>query len=389
MTVMMNVWCSLEEEDSSRRWGDIEQRRLQDLKRKAPKICAQIAILAESFCIECASVGDSDNLLSIDQILLQEAEALIPTTIKEYSHGMLVDDRPIYWGRVFTQYFFDWFNKSSIPGVVKRDLCSIYEITSRHYVNGLARAAATDVPRVILTAFDPFLLNTNIKQSNPSASVALTLAEMYQETVPIEVFIFPVRYRDFNNGIVEQILKPRFEKDPLLVLTLSMGRDEFALERFVGRRRSAQALDNLDYSPVKDGKNPACLKNGPEFLEFNLPAEILIDIQGLWQVRDNRLVSTKNRGEFEAQSLEELENEVCVQGSGGGFLSNEIAYRTRLLHSKMNKSFPLGHLHLPKISQFWPSEMREMVRQTSDILDRLLDHIDDTNSSACPTYPTR
>lgn len=377
-----DVWRCVDEDHPSQIVGDIEQQRLRELRRKAPKISAQIAGIAAGISSALSKPSDRVKQPSLDQILLGEAKALIPTTIKECSHGMLVDDRPIYWGRILTQYFFTWFNKLSITGSVKRDLCSIHEITSRHYANGVARAAPANVPRVILTAFDPFLLNANIKQSNPSASVAITLAEMYQKTVPIEVFIFPVRYRDFDKGIVEQVLKPRFENDPRLVLTLSMGRDEFALERFVGRRRSAQAIDNLDYSPVKDGKNPPCVKNSPEFLEFTLPAEILIDIQGPWQVRDNRLVSTKNRGEFEAQSLEELENEVCVQGSGGGFLSNEIAYRTRLLQSKLNKSFPLGHLHLPKISQFWPSEMWEMVRQTSEILDCLLEYVNETNNSA-------
>lgn len=373
MTVMMDIWDCLHEDNPDQPLGDIEQRRLHELRREAPKIGTQIAGFAESVFLAQAGCGKVDNQLSLDQTMLREAEALIPTVITECSHGMLVDDRPIYWGRLFTQYFFNWFNKASVPRAVKRDLCSIHEITSRHYANRVARAAPVYEPRVILTAFDPFLLNINIKQSNPSASIALTLAEIYQDSVPIEVFIFPVRYRDFNKGIVERVLKPRFERDPLFVLTLSMGRDDFDLERFVGRRRSSPALDNLDYSPVKNGKNPPCLTKSPEFLEFTLPAETLVDIQGPWKIRDNRVVSTKTKGEFEALSLEELEREICVQGSGGGFLSNEIAYRTRLLQLKMGKSFPLGHLHLPKISQFWPSEMRKMVRQTSLILDCLLE----------------
>ena len=374
MTGMMDVWRCLHENNPDQPRGDTEQKRLHDLRRNAPKLCAQIAGFAESIYIAQAGFRHVDNQLSLDQILLGEAEVLIPTIISDCSHGTLVDDRPIYWGRLFTQYFFNWFNRTFVPRTVKRDLCSIHEITSRHYANRASRVAPIGEPRIILTAFDPFLLNSNIKQSNPSASVALTLAETYRDSIPIEVFIFPVRYRDFNKGIVERILAPRFEQSPLVVLTLSMGRDQFELERFVGRRRSSSALDNFDYSPVKDGKNPPCLTKSPEFLEFTLPGELLVDIQGPWEIRDNRVVSTKARGEFEAKSLDELDKEVCIQGSGGGFLSNEIAYRTRLLQLRMKKSFLLGHLHLPKISQFWPSEMSQMVRQTSQILECLIEN---------------
>ncbi|MXZ43460.1 MAG: hypothetical protein F4Z01_00525 [Gammaproteobacteria bacterium] len=376
MTVIMDVWNCLDEDIANQRRGTVEQRRLHDLRRKAPKICAHIDDFAINIFYGQAGFRHIDDELSLDQLLIRQAEALIPTTIKECSHGTLVDDRPIYWGRLFTQYFFSWFNRASVPRDVRTELCAIHETTSRHYANKAARTAPTDEPRVLLTAFDPFLLNSNIKQSNPSTSVALTLAEMYGDSVPIEVFIFPVRYRDFNKGIVERVLKPRFEREPLFVLTLSMGRDSFELERFVGRRRSTPALDNLDYTPVKNGKNPPCLTKCPEFLEFTLPTEILLDIQGPWNVRDNRVVATRSRGEFEANSLDELAGEVCVRGSGGGFLSNEIAYRTRLLQLNMGKSFPLGHLHLPRISQFWPAEMCKMVNQTSEVFDRLREYVD-------------
>lgn len=385
----MDVWNCLHDDNPNQPRGDVEQLRLHDLRQEAPKICSQITGFAESIFFTQAGFGKVDNKLALDQILLNEAESLIPTGLEKCSHGVLVDDRPIYWGRLFAQYFFNWFNRNSVSRAAARDLCSLHERTSRHYANTSARNAHVSTPRVILTAFDPFLLNSNVKQSNPSASVALTLATIYQDTVPIEVFIFPVRYRDFDDGMVERILSPRFEKDPLLMLTLSMGRDEFALERFVGKRRSSRALDNSDYTPVQDGKNPPCIRESPEFLEFTLPAEILLDIQEPWKVRDNRLVETQNQGEFEAESLAELKAEICVQGSGGGFLSNEIAYRTRLLQLKMNKSFPLGHLHLPKISQFWPSEMRKMVQQTCQILDRLLAYIDETNVSMSLTYPMK
>lgn len=372
MTVMMDLWNSLEKDNRSQSRGDVEQLRLHILHQKAPRIWKQITELAGNKPLAQVGFRSGDDQFSLDQLLIQNAETLIPTIIKECSHGEVVDDRPIYWGRLLTQYLFNWCNRGLVPRAARTDLCSIHEITSRHYANKAARTTPIDEPRVILTAFDPFLLNTNVEQSNPSASIVLTLAEIYQDSVPIDVFVFPVRYRDFNKGIVERVLKPRFENDPLLVLTLSMGRADFELERFVGRRRSSRALDNLDYSPVREGRIPPCLAKSPEFLEFTLPTEIFTDTQGPWKTLDNRTVATKDRGEFESQSLKELEGEICVRGSGGGFLSNEIAYRTRLLQLQMNKSFPLGHVHVPRISEFRSSEMSKMIRQTAQILDRLL-----------------
>ncbi|MCY3540570.1 MAG: hypothetical protein OXH31_01480 [Gammaproteobacteria bacterium] len=374
MTVMMQLWERLAGNNPQHIRGNIEQRRLRVLYQEAPNICKQITEFAERINFAQVGFGRVADQASLDQILVREAEAFIPTMMKVCSHGKVIDDRPIYWGRLFTQYFFNWFNRGSVPRVARTDLCAIHELTSRHYANVAAQTASINEPRVILTAFDPFLLNTNIQQCNPSASIALTLAEIYQNSIPIDVFIFPVRYRAFNKGIVEQMLKPRFEREPLFVLTMSMGRDNFEFERFVGRRRSSTALDNLDYSPVKDGCYPPCLSKCPEFLEFTLPTEIFVDVEGAWKTLDNRTVVTKARGKFEAQSLKELEGEVCIQGSGGGFLSNEIAYRTRLLQKQMNKSFPIGHLHVPKASKFSPNEMWKMVRQTSDILDRLLEY---------------
>ena len=374
MTVMMDLWDCLDKDSPHQSYGDVEQRRLHVLNQKAPRIWKQITEFAVGTHLAQVGFSNVDDQFPLDQLMIQNAETLIPTFIKECSHDKVVDDRPIYWGRLLTQYLFNWCNRGLIPRAAKTGLCSIHETTSRHYANKAARTAPITEPRVILTAFDPFLLNTNIEQSNPSASIALTLAEIYQDSVPVDVFVIPVRYRDFNRGIVEQFLKPRFEKEPLFVLTMSMGREDFELERFVGRRRSSRALDNLDYSPVRDGQNPPCLTKSPEFLEFTLPTEIFTDIRGPWKTLDNRKVATKNRGEFESLSLKELEGEVCIRGSGGGFLSNEIAYRTRLMQLQMNQYFPLGHVHVPRISEFRPSELWQMVRQTAQVLDRLLEN---------------
>lgn len=392
----MDVWQCLDSAQSVLSQRDVEHQRLHTIRRVAPKLCSQIAGFADEIYDYFEGFRDFNDLdrgipsyvrdevrhtseispfsqyPTDEQVLSRVAKCLIPRVISTHSHGMVVDDRPIYWGRLLSQVFFNWYRQHDVPAKVRRELCAQHEINSRCYYNKAAQVAAPSERRIILTAFDPFMLNSNIQQSNPSASVALTLAEIYKNHLPIEVVTFPVRYRDFNKHLVERMLKPRFERDPLLMISFSMGRVQFDLERFVGRKRSSTALDNLDYSPVRKGKIPPCVTKAPEFLEFTLPTESLLDVTGPWNVHDNRTVATKKRGEFEAQSLSELANEICVRASGGGFLSNEIAYRSRLLQLQMNKSFPLGHIHVPKTTRFWPSEMWKMIQQAARIFDRLL-----------------
>jgi pyrrolidone-carboxylate peptidase len=39
----------------------------------------------------------------------------------------------------------------------------------------------------------------------------------------------------------------------------------------------------------------------------------------------------------------------AVEGGGGGFLSNEIAYRVTRLRDAVNPSVPAGHIHTPAL----------------------------------------
>ena len=95
MTVMMDVWNCLHEDNSNQPRGDIEQLRLHDLRREAPKICSQITGFAERIFFTQPGFGKGVNKLALDQILLNEAESLIPSGIEKCSHGVMVDNRNI------------------------------------------------------------------------------------------------------------------------------------------------------------------------------------------------------------------------------------------------------------------------------------------------------
>ena len=74
----------------------------------------------------------------------------------------------------------------------------------------------------------------------------------------------------------------------------------------------------------------------------------------------------------------------AAKGSGGGFLSNEIFYRTLLLRREEGATIPVGHLHTPYLDQPGPSaaskarftqRRQEIVETIENILRATLPHI--------------
>lgn len=225
-------------------------------------------------------------------------------------------------------------------------------------------------PRVLVTGFDPFHLDRNIRQSNPSGLAALALDGTLVAGARIRAAILPVNFAAFDEGIVERLLAPHFKAGLQVLLTMSMGRDAFDLERFPGLRRSAETLDNRNGvsggSPASPRVPPGL--EGPEFLEFMLPAAAMATTSGRWQVRDNRRVTSLERGPLQPGSLAELEDDTAVAGSGGGYLSNEVAYRALRLRGRLGVSFAVGHVHTPRVDGYDGEAERAMVAQIRDLV---------------------
>ena len=282
------------------------------------------------------------------------ARRLWQRACQDVQQGRCFDDRPLYWARL---KLLGRLQGGSGAALVERD--------SR----GFAGAPA-DQPGVLVTGFDPFHLQRDIGQSNPSGLAALALDGTTVAGCMVRSAVFPVRFRDFDEGFVEQALTPIFRRSPRLVLTVSMGRDRFDLERFPGRRRSAPTLDNDGQQGGGSDTKPTVPAHldGPEFLEFSLPAPSMQQAPGRWEVRDNRRVRTLERGAVTACSLAELSGHTAVAGSGGGYLSNEVAYRSLLLQRQLGARFPLGHLHTPAVRGYDEAVEREMVEQIKRVL---------------------
>ena len=251
-----------------------------------------------------------------------------------------LDDRPLYWARL-----------KLLRSLRERGMPTV---AAERQSRGFDTILPSGGREVLVTGFDPFHLDANIDQSNPSGLVALALDGTTIAGHRVRTAILPVRFADFDKGVVERVMTRYFESGLALALTVSMGRNQFDLERFLGLRRSVETPDNQN---ALTGATPATPKVphgvvGPEFLEFSLPVAALTAVPGRWQVRDNRRVQTLERGVFTANSLAELEHQTAVQGSSGGYLSNEVAYRSLLLHKRLGCRFPLGHLHTPRVRRY-------------------------------------
>ena len=314
---------------------------------------------AEQARLEQAAAAMPEVTDRYDQLLLGDSAgaALWEAAVADVRAGRL-DDRQLYWARL--KLLRDW-----PPGPARAQA----ERQSR----GFGVAFPKGEPGVLLTGFDPFRLDSDITQCNPSGVAALALHGTRIAGANVYAAILPVRFADFDRGLVEQLLTPLFSAQPAsvtLAMTISMGRDHFDLERFPGRRRSAEVPDNRRVATGASPQRPLPPPRlaGPEFLEFTLPAAAMARAPGRWQVRDNRNVETLERGAVVAESLVEIAACTAVAGSGGGFLSNEVAYRSRLLHQRLGCRLPLGHLHTPAVTGHDAGMLADLVAQIRHIV---------------------
>ena len=276
-----------------------------------------------------------------------------------------LDDRPLYWQRLILS------QRLRELGAEPSDLME-FELASRGMLGNQFSGDATY--RVLVAGFDPFDLDDDIEQGNPSGVVALQHQQQQivlgAGRVEIRSMISPVRYKDFDEFLVERVLET-FRDKVDMVITVSMGRTGFDLERFPGRRRSASTPDNVRQKgggSVEKPVVPPHLK-GPEFVEFSLPVAEMKKCMGDFPVNDNRLVTTLEQGEFEAVSRAALELETAVFGSGGGFLSNEIAYRAIRYLQEKGSSAPVGHIHTPGMQGYDQDLVQKISKQCASLIE--------------------
>lgn len=280
------------------------------------------------------------------------------------------DDRPLYWARLhMTRSLASWQPGFELGPAERAELVASFERESRGHSSVEAQAG---VKRVLVSGFDPFQLDDDIRRSNPSGAVALALDGTMLDTpsgpARVEAVMFPVLWEPFEQGIVERAFLPHVRPGPEqvdLFATVSQGRPErFDIERWNGRwhegtdnDRAVRAGGVITGPPDLPTPDPQ-----PEFVPTTQPyAEIVAADTGRFPVFDNTQVTEIPSGGTEPVTRPDgpTPGSQARQGGGGSYLSNEVAYRTTLLRDAVGAEIPGGHVHTP-ILEFGPGNTTEI-----------------------------
>ena len=356
---------------------DVEELRIPKALEAMPESVTRLQAEIYGFLKELLT-ADPEQL---NQLVIEQSQKLWRASVTLIQDDTTLDDRSLYWARLSMRKLLkesEVFAKLTIEQ--QTDLLWQLELHSRGASNVDYQDDITH--KILITGFDPFFLDRHIHQSNPSGATALALdgqtIEWKGKRAQIEAVILPVRFAEFDQGMVETMLRPHIQYLDLLA-TISMGRSDFDLERFPGLRRSAEAPDNLNVLTGASKTNPLIpmLKgeplDGPEFVLFSLPVEKMQRAEGAFKIIDNHKVSTLEDGAIEADSLQSLAGKTSVSGSGGGYLSNEISYRSIRLTSELKGFLPTGHIHTPRIQGFDPETTGKIIEQIRAMLTQTLD----------------
>src|SRR5205085_11888456 len=119
-----------------------------------------------------------------------------------------------------------------------------------------------------------------IRVANPSGSAVLALDGQSVSGTGgtsgfIQGVIFPVRYGDFDQGVVEKLFTLFLDgtQPVAMIMTISQGGSSFEIERWAGKNRSVSFPDNAGVASGGSSSAPVTppgLAAGPEFLETQL-----------------------------------------------------------------------------------------------------------------------
>ncbi|HEV7628401.1 MAG TPA: pyroglutamyl peptidase [Streptomyces sp.] len=296
------------------------------------------------------------------------------------------DDRPLYWARLgMTGALRQWRPGFELSDARRTALLGRLEHSSRGQdAIDFPGGKEKHLKRMLVTGFDPFTLDEDIRISNPSGANALALDGTVVRTkagpVRIETAMFPVRWADFTRGMVERALRPHLPEVDLFT-TVSQGRPgEFDVERNNGAWRGTfPDNDNISASGTVPVSDPS---TQPQWTTTTLPYQDIVSAPtGRFPVKDNTEVVEIPAGESEPVTRPDgpTEGSTAREGGGGDYLSNEIAYRATLLRDRLDLDIPGGHVHTP-VLEFGSGNTDpatgtitdpEFVQNRQDIIDQI------------------
>ncbi|MEU9280131.1 pyroglutamyl peptidase [Streptomyces sp. NPDC048342] len=291
------------------------------------------------------------------------------------------DDRPLYWARLgMTRQVRAWEPGFRVSERQRAALLDVLERSSRGQTD--IRYPGRGVRRILVTGFDPFTLDRDIRISNPSGASVLALDGTVIETAEgparVETAVFPVRWDDFAAGTVERTLRPYLPKVDLFT-TVSQGRvGRFDVERTNGAWRGGfPDNENVSRTGTVPVTGPA---SQPQWTTTTLPSAAIVAADtGRFPVYDHTEVTEipAGGGDPVVRADGPTAGSTARSGGGGNYLSNEIAYRATLLRDRLglHDTLPGGHVHTP-VLEFGAGNTTEVtdpefVRNRVDIIDQV------------------
>lgn len=378
-----------------------DKHKDENYENKFIKSDVKINKVVEKFIKEVSTQGiDAGDIIDLIDEYAPKLWKIATKTVQKNNH----DDRPLYWARnkmltylKRTPCYKGHFNLETseiYKGTELETAISNFENKSRNYT-GIDFSKAGNKKKVLITGFDPFVMNPHHKGSpgkferqNPSGITILSLHGKVIGNSYIQCAMIPVRYEDFDNDIIEKIVTDNI-KDFDIMLTTSKNNANFDLERFAGKFRNGY-LDNMNIGDTKNKPqyNISRFKQLPKhwdgFYETTLPVNKIM--QGILSPSTNELYYDQSYEDDMGNSQSHptalnnnTNNNLPINikaksantggsGSGSHYLSNEIMYRatkTRddLQYGKggLNKLKEVGHIHISKTQA--PIEYLKIIKQ--------------------------
>lgn len=313
------------------------------------------AAAAPLFSADLAAAGD---LAQATQTVSSHGRRLW----SEAARQEMTDDRVLYWARLaLIARLRSWQPPFQLGQQDRTALITRLEHASRGH-DDLVFPPDDRLLGVIVTGFDPYGLDTDIRSSNSSGVAALALHgatfDLDGHTVVVRTALFPVRWRDFTSGMVESALSPHYtEGDGATapadaVVALGQGDDGCLVLETHSAAWRGDAADNEGVRapgpvPLTESSVP-----GPQWAHSSLPHQTMItETSGAIPVRENTSVIEVPGGSegpvFRPDGP--TAGSRPWEGSGGNGPFNELAYRSAMLRDATIRNVPTGHIRTPPL----------------------------------------
>lgn len=271
---------------------------------------------------------------------------------------------------------------------------------------------------ILISGYDPFTAIYGFNgykyydwgdhQSNSSGNLALALDGVSTNPIngkiaTIKSVIFPVRYREFDKGWIEDFFKSYVNDNNIkMIITFSYGVDgdiySFEIERFASRKRGGSNDNNLmsttsNFLNIPDKDNYEFINTKLPFDDMYIADDVGLDQMFTFQYFNNSVAGAKRTINNPSEDLKitplipepELSNYPptsgtatkikSISGSGGSYLSNEIFYRVAWLRENSpNPEKFTGHIHVGFLSVDAKTDRTEMFNIIKESLRQAIEN---------------